>query len=200
MEVLILLVIFLVWLIKSIVDLSKKPKNAISQSDVFRFISNRMDSELEREIREKIRTDKGRDEVWNEITPVLSTMDKWDRFTREDFDKYGYAFDHVTKIYKGEQVAIPILMAQKGKIPSTMIHGWSVSPDEKFPGDPRGAAFQLSKYILEQIRQYDGDIDIIWSRDGVLCYNFRWNKNPGSYASGTYLSHVETPCCQSQVS
>lgn len=192
MEVLLLLIILAVLFFFVMKDFSSDIKSLKRNQASSDFKSEYCDDVLEKEIRNTIRTDAhSREIVWTEVSAVISSMSKWNNYPKERLNRFGFAADKTTKIYYGEYLAIPILMAQKGKIPSNMGDGWSVSQSKTFPGDFRGAMLQLSRYLLEQLRRTYPDLDLLMYEDGTMCYRFYWSKNANVYDHGVSVNEIK---------
>ena len=187
MEVILLVIIFAVLGVLKLRDLSYNVAVIKSDNISREFREKYGDKEMEESILRKIENDNNKESCWTEVSDFLSTCPDCDLQTMK---KFAFTSNKSANYYYLVSIVLPILMAKQGKIPLMMLDGLYVEHGDKLLGNPMSFSLQFAKNIVDELRKYDRDIDLMFVKSGCN-YKFYWNKNPHKMIGGQSVIEIK---------
>ena len=187
MEVILLVIIFLILGIVKLRDILSDVSDLRSNKASIDFRKKFEDRELEESIRKKLQNSNDNNKEWEDVSAFLMRCPDCDLQMAK---RFAFSNNKTAKRYYIEKIAIPILMAKRGKIPQMLLSELYVAHGDKLLGSPISVSVQFAKNLVSELRNYDPDIDLMLVKWDVG-YQFYWNKNSHRISDGNSVCGID---------
>ena len=194
MEVVILFILFVVYIVLKLKDYFRDTKFSIEPPQPAEWLRY-CDDDLEAKIEARINDPGERDQLWEEVSWVLSRLEDWQLFDRNEFDKHRRHPQTGAPAYWYHDLTLDILLTNKGKISRRVAFSGRRSWCSRWEKTQSNSImdYQLARWFNTRMSNFNSSLQLVRIPDGVLGSEFAWTGMPAANRGGSYVQKEPIP-------